>query len=73
MKLAPRTETVVETYKTPRGLLEIVREENGDWRWRVVRKGRIISGCTEGYRRRAGMLASLKTTYGLFDVIRGSL
>jgi uncharacterized protein YegP (UPF0339 family) len=41
-------------------MLEIFREEGGDWRWhQVAENGQIINGSTEGYKRKAGVLHSL--------------
>jgi len=42
--------------KTKSGF-QLYRDQDRQWRWRVVAKnGRILADCGEGYRRRAGAL-----------------
>ncbi len=47
-----------------------------DWRWRVVRAGRIVADGSEGYKRRPTLLKSLrallKSVYdGKYEIVDG--
>ena len=40
--------------------LEIYKDKKGEWRWRVISKGRIVAESGEGYKRKSGLLKTLK-------------
>lgn len=52
----------------PRGTkLEEYQDRKGEWRWRLVKRGRIVGAATEGYKRRAASRSNFK---GLQDTLR---
>lgn len=51
------------SYKyNPSRTVELFKDRKGEWRWRMVSKGRIIATSGEGYKRKASLL---KTLYGI--------
>jgi len=45
----------------PSGIkLEEYKDKKGEWRWRLVKRGRIVSAATEGYKRRGGSRSNFK-------------
>jgi uncharacterized protein YegP (UPF0339 family) len=40
--------------------LQVYRDKKGEWRWRLVRKGRILADSGEGYKRQGTMLRTLR-------------
>lgn len=52
----------------PRGTkLEEFKDRKGEWRWRLVKRGKIVGAATEGYKRRAASRSNFK---GLQDTLR---
>lgn len=39
--------------------IKVYKDKRGEWRWGVIRYGRIIMDSGEGYKRRSTMLKSL--------------
>lgn len=42
-------------------MIEIYKDKKRKWRWRAVRKGRIVADGAQGYVRKANLLKSLES------------